>query len=49
MTDARTTAATLARDLDYAQQQIAAVHGRPSPIADALAHQPERCTGKPTV
>jgi len=34
MTDARTTAATLARDLDYAQQQIAAVHGtrRSSPM-----------------
>ena len=49
MTDARTTAAALARDLDYAQQQIAAVHGRPSLIADSLAHQPDRCTGKPTV
>lgn len=47
MTAARNTAAALARDLDYAQQQIAAVHGSPSLIADALARHPEHPTGNP--
>ncbi len=31
LSDARTSAAALARDLDHAQQQIAAVHGGPAP------------------
>lgn len=49
MTNARTTAAALARDLDYAQQQLAAVHGSPSLIADALVRHLERRTGKSTL
>ena len=31
LSDARNTAAALARDLDQAQQQLAAVHGGPAP------------------
>ena len=34
------------RDLGYAQQQLAAVHGSPSLIADAFTHRGGRRTGK---
>jgi hypothetical protein len=35
LSDARSTAAALARDLEQAQQQLAAVHGSPAPQAAA--------------